>query len=190
MGTRQTGGGEHKEHEEEAGAARAAGNWAFYDRLMLAVAVAVPALAAVFHVENLTDVAHDGGVVRTVGLGWDGPSRALDAVVAAVFLVLPVGTQTFRAGVASAVVCGVAGGVVYAVIRGLLVAVGVGSGRVRVRVRVRGCVQGLGRGQVTPDRVRVRRVRPDQVREGVRVRGLGLQLAQRVRPDRVWGLGS
>lgn len=53
--------------------------------------------------------AHDANVVRTVGAGFTGVFRALDAVVAAPFLLLlPVGTRALRAGVASAVVAAVA----------------------------------------------------------------------------------
>jgi len=102
--------------------------WSLYDQVMLALAAAVPGCAALLHAENITDVAHDGGVVRTVGLGWDGPWHALDAWVAAPFLVLPIGTQTFRAGMASAVTCAVAGAVLYALIRALLAACARGSG--------------------------------------------------------------
>ena len=47
-------------------------------------------------------------VVRTVGAGFTGIFRALDAVVAAPFLLFPVGTRALRAGLASAVVAAIA----------------------------------------------------------------------------------
>ncbi|HWL86231.1 MAG TPA: hypothetical protein VNO21_10535, partial [Polyangiaceae bacterium] len=87
---------------------------------MLSLAAVLPALVALLHAENVADAAHDGAVIRAVGLGWDGPWRTLDAWVAAPFLTLPVGTEVFRAAMASAVVCGLAGGVAYAVTRALL----------------------------------------------------------------------
>ncbi|WP_394834024.1 hypothetical protein LVJ94_46720 [Pendulispora rubella] len=91
-----------------------------FEQAMLAAAAVFPALTAVLHAENVADAAHDGGVIRTVVLGWAGPWQALDAWIAAPFLVLPIGTQVFRAALASAVVCGVAGAVMYGIARALL----------------------------------------------------------------------
>ena len=93
-----------------------------FEQAMLAAAAGFPMLTAVLHAENVADAAHDGGVIRTVGLGWAGPWQALDAWIAAPFLVLPIGTQVFRAALASAVVCGVAGAVMYGIARALLAA--------------------------------------------------------------------
>jgi hypothetical protein len=52
--------------------------------------------------------AHDANVVRTVGAGFTGVFRALDAVVAAPMLLLPIGTRALRAGLASALVAAIA----------------------------------------------------------------------------------
>ncbi|WP_394844514.1 hypothetical protein LZC95_46605 [Pendulispora brunnea] len=93
-----------------------------FEQATLAAAAVFPALTAVLHAENVADAAHDGGVIRTVGLGWAGPWQALDAWIAAPFLMLPIGTQVFRAALASAVVCGLAGAVMYGMARALLAA--------------------------------------------------------------------
>ena len=78
-----------------------------------ALAVVVPAMLAAAHVEHVPDAAHDLGVARTLGLGWTGAFRELDAFAAAVFAWLPIGTRAFRAGLATAVLCGVGAGLVF-----------------------------------------------------------------------------
>lgn len=89
---------------------------------LLALACFVPACAAVLHVSSVADAAHDDGTIRAVGLGWTGAWRALDAVIAAPFVALPIGTRSARAALACAVIAGVAGGVLYALGRRLLAA--------------------------------------------------------------------
>lgn len=66
------------------------------------------AIVAAASVRGVPLAAHDANVVRAVGSGFTGVFRALDAVVAAPFLLLPVGTRALRAGLASAVVAAVA----------------------------------------------------------------------------------
>ena len=72
--------------------------------LMLGASALLPAVVAALHVGNVADAAHDEGIVRTLGLGWTGVWRGADALVAALFLVLPLGTRAAR--VAFAVFCG------------------------------------------------------------------------------------
>jgi hypothetical protein len=79
------------------------------------------------HTVNVADAAHDEGVIRAVGFGWTGAWRSLDAVVAASAMVLPIGTRSMRAGLASALVVGVAGIVVYELARRLLAACSAGA---------------------------------------------------------------
>lgn len=50
--------------------------------------------------------AHDAGVIRAVGVGSTGVFRALDAVVAAPCMLVPIGSRALRAGLASAIVAG------------------------------------------------------------------------------------
>jgi hypothetical protein len=90
--------------------------------LMLGASALLPAVVAALHVGNVADAAHDEGIVRTLGLGWTGVWRGADALVAALFLVLPLGTRAARVAFASAVVCGVAGAVLYQLARRLLAA--------------------------------------------------------------------
>ena len=85
-----------------------------------AVAVLLPAGLAASHLANTADAAHDEAVVRALGLGWTGALRALDAAWAGLFAWLPVGTRALRAGLASAAACGMGGGVVFALARGVL----------------------------------------------------------------------
>jgi len=96
---------------------------------MLAASTVVPAWLAAAHVGNVAGAAHDEGTVRVLGLGWTGLWRAADVLVAAPFLVLPLGTLAARAAAASAVVCGVAGALLYVLARRLLASCGGGAGR-------------------------------------------------------------
>ena len=82
----------------------------------------MPAWAATLHVASVADAAHDDGTIRAVGFGWTGAWRALDAIVSALFVMLPIGTRAARAGFASAVALGVAGGLLYWIGRRLLAA--------------------------------------------------------------------
>jgi hypothetical protein len=75
----------------------------------------VPALFAAFGAASSASAAHDDGVIRTVGLGPTGPFRALDSLVTAPAMLLPVGTRVLRAGLASAIVVGIAGYVLFGI---------------------------------------------------------------------------
>jgi hypothetical protein len=99
-------------------AARARAAWSVWG--LGAVAVLLPAGLAASHLVNTADAAHDEAVVRALGLGWTGAFRALDAAWAGLFAWLPVGTRALRAGLASAAACGLGGGVVFALARGVL----------------------------------------------------------------------
>ncbi len=87
---------------------------------MLVASVVAPVWLAVVHAANVADAAHDEALVRAVGLGWTGALRALDGLVAAPMELLPFGTRAFRASLASASACGVAGGLLFALARRLL----------------------------------------------------------------------
>lgn len=78
----------------------------------------MPAALAAGHVGNVPDGAHDGGVAVAMGLDA-GAWRALDTVVASVFVALPVGTRATRAGMGTALVMAGAGATVYALARRL-----------------------------------------------------------------------
>lgn len=78
------------------------------------------ALVAAASARAVPLAAHDANVVRTVGAGFTGVFRALDAVAAAPFLLFPVGTRALRAGLASAVVAAVAAAVAVIVLRELM----------------------------------------------------------------------
>jgi hypothetical protein len=90
------------------------------DAAMLFVSVAAPLAVCASRVEPYADAAHDEAVVRSLGLGWAGAFRALDVVIANALLALPIGTRALRAGLASAALCGVAGGLLFVVARHLL----------------------------------------------------------------------
>jgi hypothetical protein len=90
------------------------------DRALLIAAVLVPACLAASRAMAVPDAAHDAGVIRVVGLGWAGGLRALDAAAAAPFLAVPLGTRALRAALASAAATGIAGGLLYVLVRGLL----------------------------------------------------------------------
>jgi hypothetical protein len=89
---------------------------------MLFVSVAAPIAVCASRVQLYTDAAHDEAVVRALGLGWTGGFRALDVVVAHLFLALPIGTRALRAGLGSAGLCGVSGGLLFVLARRLLAA--------------------------------------------------------------------
>ncbi|WP_146648127.1 hypothetical protein [Labilithrix luteola] len=80
-------------------------------------------MSAAAGVATVASASHDAGVVRVVGLGWTGIFRVLDAIVAAPFMLLPIGTHALRAGLASAVIAGFAGTLAFAVARALVFAV-------------------------------------------------------------------
>jgi hypothetical protein len=67
--------------------------------------------------------SHDEPVVRAVGLGWTGMFRALDAIVAAPVMLVPIGTRALRAGLASALVTAASGALAFLIARRLAHAV-------------------------------------------------------------------
>lgn len=87
---------------------------------MLAASALVPACVAAAHTTNVADAAHDEAVVRALGLGWTGLMRGLDAAVTSAFMLLPIGTRAARAGLASALLAGLAGAALYGLTRRLL----------------------------------------------------------------------
>jgi hypothetical protein len=84
-------------------------------KTLRAVTALVPALFAAFGAASGPAAAHDDGVIRAVGLGPTGPFRALDALVSAPAMLLPVGTRVLRAGLASAIAVGIAGWVLFGI---------------------------------------------------------------------------
>jgi hypothetical protein len=69
--------------------------------------VAASAALALGSLAPHADAAHDEGVLRTVAFGFPRLARALDAVVAAPFAILPIGTVTERGALASVGLLGV-----------------------------------------------------------------------------------
>jgi len=69
----------------------------------------VPLAIAVLGARSHPDAAHDDGAIRVLGLGFTGPLRALDTWLAAPLMALPLGTRSFRASLACAVLTGLAG---------------------------------------------------------------------------------
>ncbi len=87
------------------------------ERWLRPLASLLPALVAVWNVENIADASHDVGVVRTVGLGYTGGFRAFDALLAAFLIPLPLGTLAFRAAFAQAVFVALIGAILVREIR-------------------------------------------------------------------------
>ena len=94
-----------------------------FDRAMLALCALVPAALGASGAASAAPASHDEAVVRVVGLGWTGVFRALDAVVAAPFMLAPIGTRALRAGLASALVAGACGALTFLIARRLARAV-------------------------------------------------------------------
>jgi hypothetical protein len=88
--------------------------------MMLFASVVAPMVVCASRVQLASDAAHDEAVVRGLGLGFTGAFRALDVLAAHVFLWLPLGTLAFRAGLTSAGLCGVAGGLLFVLAKRLL----------------------------------------------------------------------
>jgi hypothetical protein len=109
-----------RQSDDTANAERTSAAGSRWDALILAVCVLLPMGLAIVRVANTGDAAHDEGVVRAVGLGWTGGWRALDAPFAALLAWIPLGTRVARAALASTVACGVAGGALFVVARGLV----------------------------------------------------------------------
>ncbi len=92
------------------------------DSFALVVSVSVPAVLAAAHLANVADAAHDAGVVRAVGFGWTGAWRALDPVVTAAFEIVPLGTRSMRAGLASVLFVAAGAALLHLLTRKLLAA--------------------------------------------------------------------
>lgn len=94
-----------------------------FDAVMLLACALVPAALAAAGAMSSAPASHDEAVVRAVGVGWTGVFRALDVIVAATLMLVPLGTRAMRAGVASALITGACGAVAFVVARRLAHAV-------------------------------------------------------------------
>lgn len=94
-----------------------------FDAALRVVAGAMPAIVAAAGASTAAPAAHDDGVVRTTGAGFTGAFHALDLLVAAPTLLLPIGTRCLRAGLASAAVTGICGVLAYDLARMLVLMV-------------------------------------------------------------------
>lgn len=90
-----------------------------FDAVMLAVCALVPAALGASGAMASAPASHDEAVVRAVGVGWTGVFRALDVIVAAPLMMVPIGTRALRAGLASALVAGVCGAIAFVIARWL-----------------------------------------------------------------------
>ncbi len=88
-----------------------------------AASAAATAILAAAGARAVALAAQDAAVVRAVGVGGTGVFRALDAVVAAPLLLVPIGTRALRAGLASALVAAAAAAIAVVVLRALVIAV-------------------------------------------------------------------
>lgn len=84
-----------------------------FDDVMRVLAGVLPALLGTWGAHAEPAASSDPATIRVVGLGFTGIFRGLDALLAAPMMVLPLGTQAFRAALASAVLTGVAGFVAF-----------------------------------------------------------------------------
>lgn len=94
-----------------------------FDAVMLLACALVPAALAAAGAMSSAPASHDEAVVRAVGVGWTGVFRALDVIVAATLMLVPLGTRAMRAGVASALITGACGAAAFVVARRLAHAV-------------------------------------------------------------------
>ncbi len=94
-----------------------------FDAVMLAACALVPAALGASGAMSSAPASHDEAVVRAVGVGWTGVFRALDVIVAAVLMLVPIGTRALRAGLASALITGACGAVAFVIARRLAHAV-------------------------------------------------------------------
>lgn len=76
-----------------------------------------PAVVAAMGVNGTAPASHDEATIRVVGLGYTGILRAIDALLAAPFLLVPLGTTAARAGTAAAFVAGMAGAIAFLIAR-------------------------------------------------------------------------
>ncbi|MDB4941848.1 MAG: hypothetical protein JWP97_1382 [Labilithrix sp.] len=97
--------------------------WTRLDDALRALCALLPATLAASGAASAAPASHDEGVVRSVGLGFTGLFRGLDALASGLPMLVPVGSRALRAGLASALVVGVVGAVAYGAARALLAAV-------------------------------------------------------------------
>lgn len=90
------------------------------EAILRSISGLLPAAAAAYGGASTALASHDDGVVRTIGAGSTGIFRALDLLVAAPALLLPIGTRAFRAGLAPAVLTGICGVLAFDLARGLV----------------------------------------------------------------------
>ncbi|MBX3262648.1 MAG: hypothetical protein KF782_23410 [Labilithrix sp.] len=105
-----------------------------FDAALRALSAGLVAALAAAGATSSGTAAHDPELVRTVGAGFTGAFRALDLVVAAPALLLPLGTRALRGGLASALVAGVSAALAFDLARDLVKAVPEALDRVVVRL--------------------------------------------------------
>jgi hypothetical protein len=81
-----------------------------------------PALIAAARLDIYADGERDGSVIRTVGLGFTGGFRALDAWVTAPFAALPFGTRVLRAELPAVLLVALTAALVFTLVRRTLAA--------------------------------------------------------------------
>jgi hypothetical protein len=92
----------------------------------------LPSVLAAAGATSTSTAAHDLDLVRTAGAGFGGPGgafRALDLLLSAPALLLPIGTHALRAGLASALLTGICGALAFDVTRELVAIVPVAVSR-------------------------------------------------------------
>lgn len=92
----------------------------WFDRAAAGLAALGPAVFAGLHGLAVPDAAHDLAVLRSVGGGYTGLFRALDAVVAWPFLLVPAGAPAHRAAFGAAVATGALGLLLFVLVRGVV----------------------------------------------------------------------
>jgi hypothetical protein len=90
------------------------------DRAWMVASALLPAFVAAAHLDVYADGGRDVSVVRTVGLGYVGGFRALDAWIAALFAAVPLGTRTLRAELPGVFLVAVTAALMFAVVRASL----------------------------------------------------------------------
>ncbi len=93
------------------------------ERAWLVGSALAPALIAAGQLDLCSDGSRDAGVLRTVGLGYAGALRALDAWLSALFAALPLGTRALRAEVPGVLLLSAASALMFTLVRRRLAAV-------------------------------------------------------------------
>ncbi|MDF2696352.1 MAG: hypothetical protein K0S65_4735, partial [Labilithrix sp.] len=109
-----------------------------FDAALRLSSAVIPSVLAAAGATSTSTAAHDLDLVRTVGAGFSaavgeggggGVFRALDLLVAAPALLLPLGTRALRGGLASALVTGICGALAFDLARELVTIVPAAAGR-------------------------------------------------------------